>query len=276
MKKITRDEFMQALREHCPTLHCESYTNYRDWYFGEEVLDAEFYSADGCAVVYSAYEYEGKYHITCNIHEVSDGCDFAEACRKYMAMADADRAAHENYICVCTLYLIHSGELSNRLNEFQGFRKFERMGETFEPDPHVCELTRDNADEIREICDPAVLEADTWFGKTEAHSFYHWNFEWGDSQGIRFLGYRDDNGKLLGIATWSAEAELNIGWLHDIFVSPAGRGRGVGKALVRTAVGKLPDRHWNYQAARDNAPSIALAKSCGFTFCGANLCIFCK
>ncbi|MBO5127716.1 MAG: hypothetical protein J6D10_09115, partial [Clostridia bacterium] len=78
MKKITRDEFMQALREHHPTLHCELYSNYRYWYFGEEVLEAEFFFADGCAIVYSAYEYEGKYHITCNIHEISIGCDFAE------------------------------------------------------------------------------------------------------------------------------------------------------------------------------------------------------
>ena len=77
MKKITRDEFMQALRDYHPALHCELYTNYRHWYFGEEVLDAEFFSADGCVIVCSAYEYEGKYPAYCYIHEVSDDCDFA-------------------------------------------------------------------------------------------------------------------------------------------------------------------------------------------------------
>lgn len=272
MKKITRDEFMQALREFHPALHCELYDNYRHWYFGEEVLDAEFYSADGCAVVYSAYEYEGKYLAYCYIHEVSDNCDFAEACRKCKAYADGDCAKHENVSL--TIVLIHHGKLSDKLNAFHGFRKFVRMGEAFEPDPHVSELTRENFGEIKAMCDPAVLENDTRFGKMEADSFFNWNFDWGDSQGIRMLGWRDDTGKLLGMASWSAEDELNIAWLHDIFVSPEGRGRGIGKALVRTAVGKIPDRLWNYQAARDNAPSIALAISCGFTFSGANLFVY--
>lgn len=272
MKKITRDEFMQALRDYHPTLHAELYTNYRHWYYGDETLDAEFFSADGCAIAYSAYEYEGKFHITCYIHEVSDDCDFAEACRKCKKMTDTDCAAHENH--TCDICLIHHGELSEELNKFLGFRKFVRMGEAFAPDPHVVPLTRENSDEIKKICDPAVLESDTWFGKTEADSFFHWNFDWGDSQGIRFLGYRDESGHLLGIATWSSEDELNIAWLHDIFVSPEGRGRGIGKSLVRTAISHVPDRLWNYQAARDNAPSIALAKSCGFTFSGANLFVY--
>ena len=272
MEKITRDDFMNALKTYHPALHCELYQNYRNWYYGEEPLDAEFYRTNGCAVVYSAYEYNGKYHITCNIHEVSDDCDFAEACRKCKEMSDADCAAHENH--TCDILLLHCGELSEELNKFQGFRKFVRMGEAFVHDPHVAPLTRENADEIKEICDPAVLETDTWYGKMEADSFYNWNFDWGDSEGIRFLGYRDDSGNLLGIASWSEEPDRNLGWLHDIFVTSAGRGRGIGKALVRTAVGKAPSRLWLYQAARDNVPSISLAKSCGFTFEGANLYVF--
>ncbi len=271
MKKITRDEFMQALREYHPALHCELYGNYRHWYFGEEVLDAEFYSSGGCAVVYSAYEYDDKFYMYCYVHEVSDNCDFAEACRKIKERSDADAAVHENF--TRSIVLIHHGELSDKLNEFHGFRKFVRTctGETFEADPHVIELTREHFDEIKAMCDPAVLENDTWFGKREADSFFGWDFDWCESEGIRLLGYRDDTGRLLGMASWSAEDELNIAWLHDIFVSPEGRGRGIGKALVRTAIGNVPDRLWNYQAARDNAPSIALAKSCGFTFHGANL-----
>jgi len=272
MKKITRDEFMQALREHHPALHAELYANYRHWYYGEEVLDAEFFSACGCVIVYSAYEYDGKYPAYCYIHEVSDDCDFAEACRKCKTYADEDCAKHEN--AELTIVLIHHGELSDKLNEFRGFRKFVRMGEAFDPDPHVVPLTRENAEEIKKICDPALLESDTWFGKMEAESFFGWNFGWGDAEGIRFLGWRDESGQLLGIASWSAEDDLNIGWLHDIFVSPAGRGRGIGKALVRTAISHVPDRLWNYQAARDNAPSIALAKSCGFTLGGANLFVY--
>ncbi|MBQ9717299.1 MAG: GNAT family N-acetyltransferase [Clostridia bacterium] len=67
---------------------------------------------------------------------------------------------------------------------------------------------------------------------------------------------------------------MNIAWLHDLFVSPDGRGRGIGKALVRTAVGKVPGRVWNYQAARDNVPYIRTAESCGFAYEGANLFVY--
>jgi len=147
------------------------------------------------------------------------------------------------------------------------------MGEAFAPDPHICELTRDDLDEIRAMCNPAVLENDTWFGKCEAETFFDWNFDFYEKRGLRLLGYRE-NGKLLGIASWSAEDELNLGFLADLFVSPDGRGRGIGKALVRTAISRLPDRVWVYQAARDNAPSVGLAKSLDFTFEGAALFVY--
>ncbi len=272
MKKITRDEFMQALREFHPALHVEQYANYRHWYFGDDPIAAEWYSADGCVIDYSGYEYNEKYTVYCYIHEVSDNCDFAEACRKCKDYADTDCAKHENPSL--TIVLLHRGELSDKLNAFHGFRKFVRMGEAFSPDPHVVPLTRENFDEIKVMCNPSVLESDTWFGKMEAESFFGWDFDWCEKEGIRLLGYRDETGALLGLASWSAEDDLNLGWLHDIFVSPAGRGKGIGKALVRTAISHVPDRLWLYQAARDNAPSIALAKSCGFTLDGANLFVY--
>ena len=271
MKKITRDELMTALVQYHPALHCELYRNYRRWYYDDEPLDAEFYFSDGCAIVCSAYEYNGKYNVYCYIHEVSDDCDFAEACRKCKEMSDADCAAHTPY--TRTMFLIHRGELSEKLNGFQGFRKFVRMGENFAPDPHITGLTREHADEMKALCNPAVLENDTRFGKREAESFFEWDFDWYEKEGVHLLGYRE-NGTLLGIASWSAENELNLGWLLDIFVSPDARGRGIGKALVRAAIANLPDRMWLYQAARDNERSVGLARSLGFTLDGANLFVF--
>lgn len=275
MKEITFDEFMTLLKNHHPAVHCDVCRNYPNWY-GDEDCTAKFYLTDGCAVLYDAYESytePEKYTIHCNIHEISDDCDFAEACRKFKEMSDT---AIEGYAKHSRdIKLIHCGALSDRLNEFFGFRKFVRMGEAFEPDPHVCELTRENIDEIKAMCDPAVLENDTWFGKCEAETFFEWDFDWyEEKEGTHLLGYRDESGKLLGITSWSAEDELNLGFLHDLFVSPDGRKRGIGKALVRTAIAKIPDRMWLYQAARDNAPSIGLAKSLGFTFEGAALFVF--
>ena len=276
MKKIPRNEFLQALRDYHPALHLEYYANYRHWYFGDDPLDAEFFAVGGCVVVYRGAEYNGEYSVFCYIHEVSDNCDFDEACRVCRDYAAADCARYET--TSRTIVLVHCGEPDEDLNKFQGFRKFVRYPQAdeppFESDPHIVPLTREHFDEMKKICDPAVLESDTWFGKMEAESFFDWEFDWCEKEGIRLLGYRDDTGHLLGIASWSAEDEVNLGWLHDIFVTPAGRGHGIGRALVRAALSRVPGRPWLYQAARDNVPSIALAKSCGFTLDGANLFVY--
>ncbi len=275
MKEITFGEFMSLLKDHHPAVHCEAYRNYYDWY-GYEDCPAKYYLTDGCAVLYDvaeSYREPGKHILWCRIHEISDECDFAEACRKFKEISDAEIEKYPKHSR--DIQLFHHGVLSEKLNEFYGFRKFTRMGEAFEPDPHVCELTRDNLEEIKAMCDPAVLETDTWFGKCEAETFFEWDFEWyEEKEGTHLLGYRDENGKLLGIASWSAEDELNLGFLLDLFVSPDGRKRGIGKALVRTAIAKIPDRLWLYQAARDNAPSMGLAESLGFSFEGSALFVY--
>lgn len=271
MKEITLEELMILLKDHHPAVHCEVCRNYREWYADKD-RTAKFYFTDGCAVLYDAHEHYAdpeKYRVYCHIHEVSDDCNFAEACRKFKEMSDAAIEGYAKHSRDIDLF--HCGALSDKLNEFFGFRKFTRMGEAFEPHPHVCELTRENIHEIKALCAPAVLENDTWFGKCEAETFHDWDFDWYEKEGTHLLGYRDENGKLLGIASWQAVEELNLGFLLDLFVSPSGRGKGIGKALVRTAMSNLPDREWLYQAARDNAPSIGLAKSLGFTFAGAAL-----
>lgn len=273
MKEITFGEFMSLLKDHYPALHCEVYRNYYDWYDRED-SPAKYYLTDGCAVLYDlteSFRDPEKLLIWCRIHEVSGDCDFAEACRTFKEISDADIGKYPKHSR--DIQLFHHGALSDKLNEFYGFRKFTRMGEAFGPDPHIRELTRDDLDEIRAMCDPAVLENDTWFGKCEAETFFDWDFDFYEKRGFRLLGYHE-NGNLLGIASWSAEDELNLGFLADLFVSPDGRGHGIGKSLVRTAISRLPDRVWVYQAARDNAPSVGLAKSLGFTFEGAALFVY--
>ncbi|MGN1347262.1 MAG: GNAT family N-acetyltransferase [Eubacteriales bacterium] len=271
MTEISLEELMTLLNGSCPAVHCDASRNYRKWYADEDGT-AKFYFTDGCAVLYDAHVQDAdpeQYWISCHIHEVSDDCDFAEACRKFKEMSDAAISGYARHSRFLSLF--HCGPLSDQLNEFFGFRKFTRRGEAFPADPHVHKLTREHADELRTLCDPAVLETDTWFGKCEAETFYDWDFDWYEQDGVHLLGYREENGTLLGVTSWSSEDECHLGFLRDLFVAPDGRGKGIGKALVRTAMANLPDREWLYQAARDNAPSIGLAKSLGFTLAGAEL-----
>jgi GNAT superfamily N-acetyltransferase len=77
------------------------------------------------------------------------------------------------------------------------------------------------------------------------------------SQGAMFVA-RDD-GRAIGFATldwkWSSLKAARIGYLEDLFVDPAGRGRGIADALIETCAGRcrelgMPAMAW--QTAPDN------------------------
>lgn len=271
MKEITLHELINLLKNHHPAVHCEGRRNYSYWY-ADENTTVKCFLTNGCAVLYDAHTHYAdpeKYRVYCHIHEVSDKCDPMEVCRKFKEMSDNAIKEYTKYSR--DIELFHCGPLSDQLNEFYGFYKFTRMGEAFPSDPHISQLTRDNIDEIQAICDPAVLESDFSFGKCEAETFCNWDFDWHEKEGTQLLGYRDENGTLVGITSWVAVDELNLGFLLDLFVAPSGRRQGIGKALVREAISNLPNREWLYQAVCDNVPSIRLANTLGFTLAGSNL-----
>ncbi len=80
-----------------------------------------------------------------------------------------------------------------------------------------------------------------------------------------------DEETLAGVATASYEPGIDLGWLKGIHIAPAYHQKGYGKRLVLTTLAEYPDKKWHYQVARDNAPSVALARSLGFTLEGAGL-----
>jgi len=56
-----------------------------------------------------------------------------------------------------------------------------------------------------------------------------------DNEGVQLLA-RDDTGTAVGFATiywsWDTTEALRIAIMHDLFVDPAARGGGVGRALI--------------------------------------------
>ena len=77
------------------------------------------------------------------------------------------------------------------------------------------------------------------------------------SQGAVFIA-RDD-GRAVGFATvdwkWSSLKAARVGYLEDLFVDPAARGRGIADALIEACAGRcrergLPAMQW--QTAPDN------------------------
>lgn len=270
MQEITLNELLGYLEAYHPAVHCESYLIYKMNYRFPD-CPVKCYFTDGCAVFHNEFDYGGKHYIECNIHEVSDDCDFMEAYKACETLTAIEMVKHDS--CERQLTLCRCGTIPPALDDFPGTYRFTCMGENFPSDPHVRVLTKKDYADIRAMCDPSNLPDDTWFGRSEAHTFFRCFDNWEYSDGyVKLLGYRDDDGTLLGIASWGMQDDFNLCCvLRDIFVSPDGRGKGVGKALVRAAMANAPEKEWLYQSDRANKHSIALAESLGFTLAGTKL-----
>lgn len=269
MTEITLTELLTLLESHHPAVHCESYLLYKLNYC-RPGAPVRCYLTDGCAVFHNESDRRGTHYIECNLHEVDGGCDYIAAYNACEAMTAVEMMKYE--ACERRITLCHAGEIPPAFDEFPGTYRFTRISETFPSDPHVRPLTKKDAAVINALCDPANLPDDTWFGQNEAHTFRNCFRSWEYADGyVKLLGYFD-NGRLLGIASYGIEDMFNLRCvLRDIFVSPDGRGRGIGKALVRAAMSAAPGKEWLYQSYRANPHSIALAESLGFTLAGAKL-----
>lgn len=259
MKQIPFSEFYSLVLKRYPALIAD--WDYSLWSDSDDFITC--YLTGGCAAFWFVNDYNNS--VTCNVHEIESGADYSAVCREFYERLKAEDCKGRS------LNLFHNGELSEELDKFNGWRVFVREPAELPaaPDYEIAELTRDDAEELKKLCD---VQNDTRFGRMESDSFRKFNFDWAEQKGIHLLGCRID-GRLAGVADWSRVESSGIGFLRSILVSPNFRSRGVGKALVLAAVKNLPESIWAYQASRDNLPSIALAKSCGFRFAGAPLCL---
>jgi len=269
MTEITLNELLSLLESYHPAVHCESCLLYKLNYRRPDA-PVRCYLTDGCAVFHNEFDHRGTHYIECSLHEIADDCDFLAAYNVCEAMTAVEMMKFPE--CERQITLCHAGAIPPAFDEFPGTYRFTRIGEAFPPDPHVRPLTRKDSAAVNALCDPAKLPDDTWFGRSEAHTFRNCFRSWEYADGyVKLLGWFED-GRLLGIASYALEDMFNLRCvLRDIFVSPDGRGRGIGKALVRTAVSAAPGKEWLYQSDRENPRSIALAESLGFTLAGAKL-----
>jgi GNAT superfamily N-acetyltransferase len=92
-----------------------------------------------------------------------------------------------------------------------------------------------------------------------------------DREGVQLLA-RDDAGRPAGFASvywsWDTLLAARVGIMHDLFVTPAMRGRGVGEALIDACRAECR-RHGavklGWQTARDNRRAQRLYERIGAT-----------
>ena len=271
MKTITYTEFIHALEQYGTAVHCEMYANnYTNYYSAEEPGDAEYIYDRGCVIRSEDYEYEGWQWIWRNIHQVEPDADIDAVGTEYFEEAKKYAKSFARYSLNVIAFTVSNGDLPPQKDRFGGWRNFSRMGETVIPDARVRRLTAEDADRIRECCAPSLTDdGDTIYGKRLAEEFSDYDFAYAQDKYALYGIFED--GVLVGMATSMYVGGLDLAWLMNIFIAPDYRGRGLASTLVRAALADYPDKKWHYQVAQKNLPSIALAKSLGFTLEGAGL-----
>jgi GNAT superfamily N-acetyltransferase len=88
-------------------------------------------------------------------------------------------------------------------------------------------------------------------------------------EGLQLIA-RDDDGTALGFATifwtWSTNSAARIGVMNDLFVTEAGRGRGIADALIEACVDRCRARgaiRLEWQTALDNHRAQAVYERVG-------------
>lgn len=269
MKKISYTEFIRALEQYGTAVHCELYANnYIRYYSAENPGDAKYLYDRGCVIRADDYEYEGKRWIWRNVHQVEPDADIDAVAAEQYADAKEYAKSFENVSLNVIAFTVSNGDLPAEKDKRGGWRNYARMGEPVEKDARVRILTADDAELVCAACAPSLAEGgDTRAGRQLAQNFSEYDFEHAD--GTLYGMFVDGN--LAGMASSSYEKGIDLAWLRDIYVAPAYRQQGLGKALVLTALADYPTLKWHYQVAKWNEPSIALAKSLGFTLEGAGL-----
>ena len=270
-KEISYPEFIRALEQYGTAVHCEMYANnYTNYYSAENPGDAAYFYDRGCVIRSDDYDYEGWHWIWRNIHQVEPDADIDAVGTEYFEEAKKYAKSFARYSLNVIAFTVSNGDLPPQKDRFGGWRNFSRMGETVIPDARVRRLTKEDAELIRGCCAPSLTDGgDTVYGKRLAEEFSDYDFAYSQDKYALYGIFED--GVLAGMATSMYVGGLDLAWLMNIFIAPDYRGKGLGSALVRAALADYPDKKWHYQVAQKNLPSIALARSLGFTLEGAGL-----
>lgn len=263
--EIPKTKALEYLAGYGSAVHCVQYRDYK-WWYGDDTI-AKFYYDRGCVIVDGESGNEGQHEFHCFIHHVAPDAEINAVTAEWKQLLTERAGKVENSRIVLVVYYVSNGELPPEREQYSGVRNYARMGKTVMFDSCVRELTQDDAELLYSTCKP-YTENDAYFGRQEAEIFietdYILNNEW------KAFGIFDGE-RLAGAITRAYVQELDLVWLVDLYILPEYRGRGFGKALVRSALSEFPDKKWYYHTLRDNKASRALANALGFTLEGAEL-----
>lgn len=269
MTEITYEQAKAYLCAYGTGVHCEIFRQYKRW----QDDTCRFYFDRGCVISADEYDYKERHHLYYKIHQCAPDAEIDAVAEEWKEKCLTESAKYENPDRWVAKFVVSNGELTPEQNQFYGWRNYARQGYAVTPDPRVRKLDENDMPTVKAACEPC-LEGDTNWSRQLAKDFYEMDYKWqADCMAPYGLYGIFEGDTLCGMANATYDSDLDLAWLLDIFVLPPYRGKGYGKALVENALAGYPCKKWHYQAARDNAPSVALAKSLGFTLEGAGLFI---
>ncbi len=274
MTPILYREFLRYLESYGTAVHCEMYANNYTRFYAKDDPDRKVYYDRGCVVLIADSELNDRPWIWRAIHQIAPGADIEAIAAEQLqdARRCVEGVPNPNDCINVVAFTVTNGDLTPEQNTHYGWRNFTRQGYAAPRDPAVRRLTEADLPAVKAMCAPSLTEGgDTNWGCSEAQ-FFH-NYDPADYPDDALWGIFDGD-KPVGVAEASYEAGIDLGWLKSIHIAPAYRQKGYGRRLVLSALADYPDKKWHYQVARDNAPSMALARALGFTLEGAGLYYF--
>lgn len=261
--EITCEKFLELICGYGLAVNVNTYQGLK--HFGAD--GDEFMLIDDCAVMIEDFEK----NIYIGVYQTSSDSDIALATEHTIERAREYFNIYDNPNIYISSSVVTKGEPLGEWDKFYGWRSFARQGGEYPVDSKVRELTVEDMPVVKALSEYCKNCGDG-FEKAEGETFSYQadHFDINKANGLRYFGFYE-NGELCGVASAAYYDEVRVAWLLDLLVSPKHRRKGVGSALVINALREHEDALWVYQAARDNAPSIALAKSLGFEFEGATL-----
>jgi RimJ/RimL family protein N-acetyltransferase len=137
----------------------------------------------------------------------------------------------------------------------------------------IRQLAPDDWAEYREIRLAALTESPEAFGSTLARSQQYTEQVWRShlTTAVTFAAERENDRRLIGIASGLPTATEGAAMLIGMWVSPDARRQGVGEALVRRVIAWAEEqgyRHLELDVTVGNDRAERLYEQCGFTRTG--------
>lgn len=266
MRRIGLEEITRLVRSYGSEVHFAGCADIANWEMDDSDL---LYERCGCAVLAVEYEFNGRHNLSISIYQISPDADLYTVTEYWMNRRAEYKKQYENSSVYLFTYVVTGEDFPNEWYKYTAFKNFSRQGKAYPVDKRVRRLTAEDIDEVIALCEPSMQD-DTVFGKILAEGFCT-GFEcYASDQDVSVYGIYESK-ELCGIAECRYSEALDVFALDNIFVSKNHRNKGLGKALVRTALSERADAKWAYQAGKDNDISMAFVKSLGFTLEGTSL-----